>query len=248
MNYKTSEIAKISGVSARTLRYYDEINLLKPNSVDINGYRVYTKLEIDKLQLILFYREIGMPLEEIKSILSKDDFDIDTALNNHLKTLIDKKFALERMISTLTNTIKSKKEGIKMEDTKKFENLETIAQNESKYGEELKEKYGEDIVNKSFEKARNIGIEDIKKATDILNTSLITAFKTNNPASSESSIACENHKNLLLLTWPDGLYSKENHLNLVESFLEDERFTSYYENLETGLMNFLYEATKIFCK
>ncbi len=248
MNYKTSEIAKISGVSSRTLRYYDEINLLRPNKVDANGYRVYTDNEVDKLQMILFYREMGMPLEEIKMLISSDNFDKEKALESHLKILYEKKSLLEEMILNVTQTIKSQKEGIQMSNSEKFKGLELIAENESKYGKELREKYGDEVINKSFEKIKKGNFDDIKKATEILNDSLVTAFKTNDASSNEAVIACDNHKNLLLLTWPDGTYSKESQLALVESFTEDERFTSYYENIEKGLMDFFYKATKNYCK
>lgn len=248
MNYKTSEIAKISGVSARTLRYYDEIGLLKPNKIDTNGYRVYTDNEVDKLQLILFYREMGMPLEEIRTLLSSKNFNLGDALCTHLENLIGKKNALDKMILTVTETINNMREGTKMSNKEKFNGLESIAKIESKYGDELREKYGDDTINQSFEKINKANFDDIEKAKNILNDSLIIAFKTNNPSSKEAQNACENHKKLLCLTWADGMYSKEIHLNLIESFTQDERFTKYYEDLEVGLMNFFYESIKIYCK
>ncbi len=247
MHYKTSEIAKISGVSARTLRYYDEINLLKANKIDVNGYRVYTDNEVDKLQMILFYREMGMPLEEIRTLISSNDFDQDEALNNHLATLVAKKVSLEKMILNVTQTINARKEGTKMSNNEKFNGLEFIAENESKYGDELREKYGDEVINKSFEKLKKASYQDIQNATETLNNSLLTAFKTNDPSSTEAQNACENYQKLLLMTWPDGLYSKESQLALVKSFMQDDRFISYYENLEKGLMEFFYKATKIYC-
>ncbi len=248
MHYKTSEIAKISGVSSRTLRYYDEINLLKANKIDSNGYRVYTDNEVDKLQMILFYREMGLPLEEIRTLISSNDFNQDEALNNHLTTLIAKKISLEKMILNVTQTINARKEGTKMSNNEKFNGLEFIAQNESKYGDELREKYGDEVINKSFEKLKKASYQDIQTATETLNNSLLTAFKTNDPSSDKAQHACENHKKLLLMTWPDGLYSKQSQLALVESFTQDDRFISYYENLEKGMMNFFYQATKIYCE
>ncbi len=248
MSYRTSEIAKISGVSARTLRYYDEIDLLKPNKVDDNGYRVYTDNEVDKLQMILFYREMGMPLEEIRALIGSDNFDKEKALELHLKMLTERKTLLETMIFSVTQTIKSQKEGTRMSNSEKFKGLEWIAENESKYGDELRGKYGDEVIGKSFDKMKKASYEDIQKATTILDTSLLTAFKTNNPSSAEAQNACSNHEKLLLMTWPDGMYTKESHLALVEGFTQDERFTAYYEKLEKGMMNFFYEATKIYCK
>ncbi len=248
VNYRTSEIAKISGVSARTLRYYDEIDLLKPNKVDDNGYRIYTDNEVDKLQMILLYREMGMPLEEIRALISSDDFDKEKALESHLITLFEKKTLLEKMIYNVTQTIKSQKEGTQMSNSEKFIGLEIIAENESKYGEELRAKYGEELINKSFEKVRKGNYEDLQYVSDLANQSLITAFKTNDPASKEAFTACENHKNLLLMTWADDTYTIERHMALVEGFTADERFTNYYENLEKGLMGFFYKAMQVYCK
>ena len=83
MTYTVSELAKLSRVSTRTLRYYDQIGLLKPKRDNTNDYRVYTEADIDRLQQILFYRELGMVLEEIKSILLSRDFDRGKALECH---------------------------------------------------------------------------------------------------------------------------------------------------------------------
>ena len=69
MDYKIKELAELSGVSARTLRYYDQIGLLKPERQEDNGYRVYGEAQVDRLQQILFYRQLGLPLEEIRRTL-----------------------------------------------------------------------------------------------------------------------------------------------------------------------------------
>ena len=248
MKYKISEIAKISGVSSRTLRYYDEIGVLKPSKIDDNGYRVYTDEEVDKLQMILFYRGVGMPLEDIKKLASSETFCSLGALESHLNNLIEKKDTIEKMILKVTQTINLQKVGNKMSKNEKFKGLEAIAQNESKYGEELKEKFGDATISASFEKIRKSGIERIEMATEELNQSLIAAFETKDPASMEAQMACENHKKLLLMTWDEGMYSKENQCSLVQGFIDDERFRSYYENLGKGMMDFFCEATKIYCK
>ncbi len=247
MSYKTSELAKLSGVSSRTLRYYDEIDLLKPNKISDNGYRTYTNNELDKLQIILFYRDLGVSLVEIRTLISSSEFDKTTVLETHLIALKQKKYEVEKIIENLTQTIKAQKEGIKMPDNEKFIGLESIAENDSKYGEELRGKYGKELINKSFEKVRNGSYDDLQYVTDLVNKSLITAFKTNDPTSKDAFIACENHKKLLLMTWVDEIYTTERHLALVQSFTEDNRFTAYYENLEKGLMDFFYKAMKVYC-
>lgn len=87
MEYGIRELSEIAGVSARTLRYYDEIGLLKPLYVNEAGYRFYGKEELDMLQQILFYRERGLELKMIKQILYQKDFDIANALKDHLLEL-----------------------------------------------------------------------------------------------------------------------------------------------------------------
>ena len=91
MEYSSNQLSKISGVSARTLRYYDEIGLLKPVRIASSGYRIYGQDELDALQQILFYRELGFPLEEIKSIMYSPDYDREQAFHSHLAELNKKR-------------------------------------------------------------------------------------------------------------------------------------------------------------
>jgi DNA-binding transcriptional MerR regulator len=99
MEYTVNKLSKMSGVSARTLRYYDEIGLLKPLRVASSGYRLYGQKELDTLQQILFYRELGFPLDEIKSILYTDGFDRERSFENHLAELSKKRERLDVLIS-----------------------------------------------------------------------------------------------------------------------------------------------------
>lgn len=87
MEYKINQLAQISGVTTRTLRYYDEMGLLSPERVSTNGYRVYRQEQVDKLQQILFYRELGVALHDIKAILTAPEFDRQKALEQHLSAL-----------------------------------------------------------------------------------------------------------------------------------------------------------------
>lgn len=80
MEYTVNELAQLSGVSGRTLRYYDSIDLLKPARIAHNGYRIYGQKQVDRLQQILFYRALEVPLEEIKQMLDDAHFDRYTAL------------------------------------------------------------------------------------------------------------------------------------------------------------------------
>ncbi|WP_231506340.1 MerR family transcriptional regulator [Paenibacillus sp. UNC451MF] len=105
MAYKIKEVADLAGVSVRTLHHYDEIGLLVPDSVNQAGYRTYTDHELERLQQILFFREIGFSLKEIKDIMDHPEFDRKQALKAHQELLIEKKRRLDSIIATVNKTI-----------------------------------------------------------------------------------------------------------------------------------------------
>ena len=88
---KISEVAKLSGVTVRTLHYYDEIGLLKPSDTTEAGYRVYSNKDLETLQQILFFRELDFPLNEIKEIMINPNYNKNEALNKHKELLMEKK-------------------------------------------------------------------------------------------------------------------------------------------------------------
>ena len=109
MEYTINELSKISGISTRTLRYYDQIGLLVPPRLSSSGYRIYGENEVDTLEQILFYRELGVSLGEIKKLLNSPDYDKETSLQNHLSELVQKKNRIEALIDNVSETIQSLK-------------------------------------------------------------------------------------------------------------------------------------------
>ena len=100
------EIAEITGISARTLHYYDEIGLLKPTAKSEVGYRLYDDKALETLQQILFFREFDIPLKEIKSIITSPDFDRNQILQMQRKMLVAKKERMERLIASIDDILK----------------------------------------------------------------------------------------------------------------------------------------------
>jgi DNA-binding transcriptional MerR regulator len=135
----------LAGVSTRTLRYYDEIGLLKPCRVNSSGYRIYGKREVDLLQQILLYRSMDMRLEDIQEIVSKPNFDICQSLIEHHQRLISRRNQLDQLILTVEKTLKYNKGEIEMSNKEKFEGFKEalVEDNEKKYKEEIRKKYGE---------------------------------------------------------------------------------------------------------
>ncbi|MFV0441386.1 MAG: MerR family transcriptional regulator [Lachnospirales bacterium] len=252
MEYYIKTLSKISGVSTRTLRYYDEIGLLSPLKVNSSKYRIYGEEELKKLQVILFYKRLGFSLDEIKSIVNKEDFNVLNSLENHLNSLMIKRQELDVLIDSVKKTILSEKGEVNMSNYEKFEAFKAskLNENEEKYGKEIREKYGNENVEKANAKFQGLTEEDFKRATmyeeDMVKHMKIAMSKGDFKCD-EAMKACECHKNWLNIYWPDGLYSKEAHKNLVYMYTIDERFKKYYEKFENGFADFLYRAIEIYC-
>jgi len=156
IEYTVQKIANLAGVSARTLRYYDEIEMLKPARISTSGYCIYGQAEIDKLQQILFYRELGVGLEDIRNIINEPGFNLANAMKEHREQLLRKRDQLDLLIANVDKTIACTKGRIVMTDKEKFEGFKQkiIADNEEKYGQEVRAKYGNEQANKSNQKVK----------------------------------------------------------------------------------------------
>ena len=233
MEYTIKRLAELAGVSARTLRYYDEIGLLRPCRINSAGYRIYGEREVDLLQQILFYKSIDMKLEEIQKIISNPDFDTKKALEEHYEKLISRRKQLDQLILTVEKTLAYKKGEIEMSDKEKFEGLkkEKIAKNEAMYGKEIRNKYGEDVVEASNNKFLNMSEEnfnEMQKTEDEMFELLSKVIKTKDLECDEAQKVYEKHKKWLEFSWPS--YSKEAHAGLAEMYIADERFSKYYND------------------
>ncbi|MBM7578012.1 MerR family transcriptional regulator [Jeotgalibacillus terrae] len=249
MEYTVQQLAKLSGVSGRTLRYYDEIGLLKPARLSSSGYRIYGQKEVDLLQQILFYRELEVSLEEITSIIHHPDFDLISALQQHVQKLQEKHARLEQIISTVQKTIENKEGGTLMTDEEKFEGFKKklINENEKKYGKEVREQYGDEVVDDSNAKMMGLSEDDFKKMQEVEKEfleELKKGYETGDPASPEAQKAVELHKKWLSFTWPQ--YSKEAHAGLGDMYVSDERFTAYYDQHIEGGTRFLRDAIYVY--
>lgn len=253
MEYTVSKLANLSGVSARTLRYYDQIGLLKPKRVNSSGYRIYGQAEVNLLQQILFYRELEMSLDDIKSIIHSETFDVEVALYEHLAHLQQKRNRLEKLIDTVQKSIRENKGEIKMSDQEKFEAFkkDLVQKNEEQYGEEIREKYGKEVVEQANEKMYGMTKEEyanFEALTKELNEKLAEATAAGNPISELGQEVARLHQEWILHAWPKGHYSKEAHYNLSLMYIQDERFKAYYEKIAPGAAEFLNEALKVYLK
>lgn len=246
MEYSIRELSNLAGVSARTLRYYDEIGLLKPSYVNEAGYRYYGEMEVNLLQQILFYRERGFELKQIQKILYQDDFDIIASLEEHLLELEEQRKRMDSLIQTVKLTISSMKGEYKMSDKEKFEAFKEkiVKENEEMYGAEIREKYGDCEIDASNQKMRSMSEEEWKRfkalEADIkerLQKGVGAGIK---PDSEEAREIVMLHKEWLCMTWKQ--YTKEAHRGVAKMYVSDERFLSYYDKEVSGCAKLLKQS------
>ncbi|QGQ46567.1 MerR family transcriptional regulator [Metabacillus sediminilitoris] len=249
MEYTVQKLGNLAGVSTRTLRYYDEIGILKPARINSSGYRIYGTAEVNRLQQILFYRELGVDLESIKKIVTAPSFDGTSALKEHREKLLAKREQLDRLIANVDKTIAATEGRMTMSNQEKFEGFKQkmIDENEKKYGEEIRAKYGNDQVDKSNQKFKNMTqeqYEEVEKLSEELMETLKEALATGNPAGEIAQRAADLHRKWLCFYWDS--YSKEAHAGLAQMYVDDERFTAYYDHISPGSAEFLRDAIFIY--
>lgn len=248
MKYSMKETSHLAGVSARTLRYYDEIGLLAPLEVNEAGYRFYGEKELEILQQILFYRERGFDLKSIRNIIYQADFDLMKALEEHLTELEKQKKHMDSLICTVKKTILTMKGECEMTDAEKFEVFKEriVRENEEKHGAEVREKYGDEemdaanakvlnMTQEEWERFQNLGAEICTRLQEYVRAGV-------QPESEDGRRIVVLHKEWLGKTWKS--YSEEAHKAIANMYIADERFKAYYDKEVDGCAEFLEKAVR----
>jgi DNA-binding transcriptional MerR regulator len=248
MEYGIKELSQLAGVSTRTLRYYDEIGLLKPSRVTEAGYRYYGSHEVTLLQQILFYRERGFELKTIQRVLQDKDFDMLEAMEEHLRALEAQRAEMEALIATVKKTIRNMKGDCAMSDKEKFEALKerAIRENEEKYGHEARQKYGNESVDgancnmmglteERFARWQALDEEILRK----LEEGVVKGISADGDEAKQIALL---HKQWLLFTLPN--YTAPMHRGIAVMYIADERFTAYYDRNVPGCAQLLHDAVQ----
>ncbi|APC81232.1 TPA: MerR family transcriptional regulator [Clostridium botulinum] len=250
MHYKIKEVADMAGISVRMLHHYDKIGLLDPESVSAAGYRLYSDENLDRLQQILFFKELNFPLQEIKIILDSPNFNKKEALETHRQLLLEKKLRLEKIIQSVDKTINSMEGEFKM-DKKEILNvfsMTEIEEHQRKYSEDVKEKYGNTSAYKeSNEKTSKYTKEDwsnIMKDWDIIYKKLANLMDKN-PDDKEVQECIHQSREHISKNFYD--CTPEIFRGLGEIYVNDERFTANIDKYKTGLSKFLRDAINVYC-
>lgn len=232
MEYTINKLAKLAGVTTRTLRYYDQIALLKPSHTTQAGYRIYGKKEIDKLQQILFFRELELSLEQISNILNQPEVDYLTLLEAHREALVLKNQRLTALINTIDTTIAAQKGEKMMTDKQKFDAFkhQLIEEHEAKYGQESRQKYGKERVNDSRAAMLNMSEAEYhqREANEQKLLTLLAKYPEMTVPSAEAFEIFTLHKDWLAQAW--GQYKAEDHKGIGNMYVATPEFTAYYDS------------------
>ena len=241
MKMQINEFAKLTGVSVRTLHYYDEIGLLKPAFVDEqNGYRFYDKNSLERMQEILFYRELDFELKSISEILSSPDYDKKKALAEQRKLLILKKERLERIIDALDETEKGKITMTAFDNS----NYETARK---RYETEAKERWGEtDAYKEHAEKTANYTKDKWQQVNDGLNAVLAKFAECMNNGHTADSPEAQALVKELQNHITENYYTCTNEIlaGLGQMYVADERFKANIDKHAAGTAEFISNAIK----
>lgn len=245
MKKSISEMAKLSGVSVRTLHYYDEIGLLAPSEVvSETGYRYYDEKSFEKLQQILFYRELDFPLKEIVQIVNASGYNKEEVLIKQRELLKLKRNRLDKLIGLLNANLKG-------ENTMSFQEFDTtrIDEAKAKYAEEVKNRWGNtDAYAQSQKKTSKYTREDWKRLNDGMDE-LIKQFSeclNENPASEKVQELVKSWQQYITDTYYD--CTKEVLAGLGQMYVMDEKFTKNMDKYGEGTARLISDAIAVYCK
>lgn len=239
---KVKEVAELAGVSVRTLHYYDDINLLKPSSLTESGYRIYSKTDLETLQQILFFRELGFPLKQIKEIIKSPSFNQEEALLVQRNMLQNKRERIDQMLQTIDKTIKHMKGERQMSEQERFSGFDF---NHNPYEQEARERWGDQAVDNSKEKINKMTKEeqkDLGHEFDDIYKRLAT-LRHQSPDSEEAQAGIAEWYHYLNSI---GTYSLEAFKGLGQMYVSDERFSENINQYGEGLAQFMCEAMAIY--
>lgn len=242
MSMRVKEVAKLVGISVRTLHHYDEIGLLAPDETTDAGYRLYSDANLETLQQILFFKELDFPLQKIKEMMSSPDYDRDKAMELHRKLLLDKRRRIDMMIATIEKTVRHAKGEIQMTNKEKFEGFDF---SRNPYEKEARERWGDEAVDNANAKISGLSTDKQQEISEEMNAIYfkLAALRGGSPESGEAQAAIKEWYDFLNRM---GSYSLEAFKGLGQMYVDDERFTNNIDQFGEGLAVFMRDAMAVY--
>jgi DNA-binding transcriptional MerR regulator len=245
MSYTVGAVARLSGVTVRALHHYDAIGLLSPGERSDAGYRRYDEADLDRLQRILFYRELGFGLDDIRTVLTDGGVDAAAHLRRQHAMLRDRIRRLERMAAAVQKAMEARTMGINLTPEERFEVFGDF--DPDQHAAEVEERWGDtDAYRQSQQRVARYTKDDWERmkaeSAEPVNR-LVSAMQAGQPAdSTEAMDAAEAHRQHISDWFYDCTY--EIHVGMAEMYLADPRFTATYEKIAPGLAQYLHDAIK----
>lgn len=248
MSYTVNTLAKLSGVSVRTLHFYDEIGLLKPAYYGENNYRYYEEEQLLLLQQILFYRELGFQLNDIQKFLSSASFNKIETLLSHKNTLMSDLDRTKNLIKTIDKTIAH----LRGNETMKIEDIfhGFTADKQQLYADFLLESgVSPAVINGIKNKIENWTKEEWlenKREADMIYAELASAINNHlDPSSAEVQALINKHYQMTTIFWTP---TKESYIGLSQFYGSHPDFVKFYDEIHPKLLAFLTAAMKVFAE
>lgn len=244
MAYTVKQLADLSGVSVRTLHYYDEIDLLRPAHVGANGYRYYDRESLYRLQQILFFRELDVALSTIREVLDSPAFDRLQALEAHRRELVQRVRALNGWITTIDRTIMHLKGELTMSDNELFESFSEEKQ--AQYEQEMREQYGNARVDDSLQRWNSLS----QAQKDAIAVQRDTIFATIRDHMDEGHDSPAVQAQITALQQHIGNYYEctvEGMRGLGQMYVDHPDFVATFERIRPGMAQFLQDAINHYC-
>jgi DNA-binding transcriptional MerR regulator len=238
MTYTVKQLAELACVSRRTLRYYDQIGLLSPEQVGANGYRYYGERSLYRLQQILFFRELGISLEEIGVILDRSEFHLLQALEAHRAGLLEKRKRMDTLIGTLERTIAGLKGEITMDDRELFEGFDDAQ--EKAWSQEAVDRWGDEARTS----VRKWNTYSIRAENTAIYQDLAAHIGEDPSSPAVQQIIARWYHHLRYFYEP----SKERMLGLADMYVDDPRFRTTFDQIHPALAEFLRHAIQTYVK
>ncbi len=244
MVYTVQQLARLAGVSVRTLHYYDQIGLLSPTGRSPGGYRQYSEDAVVPLQQIMFFRELGFSLDDIGAIVSRPDFSVIEALQSHRTLLTRRAERLAELLATVDRTIRHLKEGTDMHIRDYYQGFSDEKVEE--YRGEVRRRWGEDALRDSDARVMKMGKERFA-ALQAEGESIFQCIADSMSRGFDSAEVQEQ-----VAKWREWLqhfstYSDEAILGLGRFYSQHADFITYFQQYHKDLPEFLTRAVEFYC-
>ncbi|MCQ0024433.1 MerR family transcriptional regulator [Streptomyces somaliensis DSM 40738] len=243
MGYSVGQVARFAGITVRTLHHYDEIGLLSPSGRSHAGHRRYEDDDLDRLQQILFYRELGFPLDQVAALLDDPDTDPQEHLRRQHGLLTARIAELQRMAEAVEHAMEAKKMGINLTPEEKFE---VFGEHDpEQYADEVEQRWGDtEAYRESQRRTARYTKEDWQRLQDEAKDwgerygALMDEGEA--PSGERAMAMAEEHRQHICRWFYE--CPQEMHRCLGDMYVADERFKSFYDAMRPGLVEHLRDA------